>query len=104
MQIKKHTTLTSNRFRFDRFTAKNSFVAMLRCKQASTYQPDPTDVICNPSNQLQTNDVVHGETSMDAQGKRTGRFDFQARDGQHGLRKAETFIVPHERTPVAENV
>jgi hypothetical protein len=30
MQIKKHTTLTSNRFRCGRFTAKNSFVARLR--------------------------------------------------------------------------
>lgn len=33
MQIKKQTTLTSNRFRFDRFTAKNSVLAMLRCNK-----------------------------------------------------------------------
>jgi len=31
MQIKKHITLTSNRFRFVRFTAKNSALAVLRC-------------------------------------------------------------------------
>jgi hypothetical protein len=48
MQIKKHTTLTSNRFRFVRLTAKNSLVAMLRVQQASTYQRDPTDVVGNP--------------------------------------------------------
>jgi len=33
MQIKKHTTLTSNRFRFVRLTSKNSLVAMLRCNK-----------------------------------------------------------------------
>ena len=82
MQIKKHTTLTSNRFRFVRLTAKNSLVNA-KVKQASTYQRDPTDVVGNSSNQLQSSDVVHGETSWDAQSKKTGRFDFQARDGQH---------------------
>jgi len=48
--------------------------------------------------------------SLDAQSKKTGRFDFQPRDGQHdfillsaGLGQAEPLIVPHERTPVAEH-
>jgi hypothetical protein len=64
MQIKKNTTLTSSRFRCDKRIAMKSVVAMFKVKQASTYQPDPTGVVGNPANQLQTNDVAHGETLL----------------------------------------
>jgi hypothetical protein len=64
----------------------------VKVKQASTYQRDPTDVIGNPSNQLQTNDVAHGETSWDTASEKTGRFDFHARIGQYD------YIVCHRAT------
>jgi hypothetical protein len=51
-------------------------------QQASTYQRDPTDVVGNPSNQLQTNDVAHGETLLGFTEQANGRFDFPACDGQ----------------------
>ena len=52
-------------------------------RTASTYQCDPTDVVGNPSNQLQSNDVAHGETLLEYTGQLTGHFDFQARHRQH---------------------
>src|SRR5216684_2689370 len=51
-------------------------IEQLRCnvkmQQASTYQRDPTDVVGNPSNQLQTNDVAHGETLLRFTGQENG--------------------------------
>jgi hypothetical protein len=52
-------------------------------QQASTYQRDPTDVVGNPSNPLQTNDVAHGETSLDAHGSERAASIPQARHGQN---------------------
>src|SRR5208282_4719205 len=50
--------------------------------QASTYQRDPTDVVGNPSDQLQTSDMVHGEILLGRTEQRTGTLRFPARDGQ----------------------
>src|ERR1019366_5988992 len=79
----------------------------VKMQQASTYQRDPTDVAGNPSNQLQTNDVAHGETLLGCTEQANGRLRFPGPRWttrfhlmSAGLGQAETSIVPHVRTPV----
>src|SRR5438445_10620403 len=59
MQIRKHTTLASNRFRFVRFIASNSGPTTLKCTKPPQTSANPTEIVGGLCDQLQTNEILH---------------------------------------------
>src|SRR5437667_12180131 len=59
MQIRKHTTLASNRFRFVRFIASNSGPTTLKCTKPPQTSANPTEIVGGLCYQLQTNETTH---------------------------------------------
>ena len=59
MQIRKHTTLASNRFRFVRFIASNSGPTTLKCTKPPQTSANPTEIVGGLCDQLQTNEIPH---------------------------------------------
>ena len=59
MQIRKHTILASNRFRFIRFIASNSGPTTLKCTKLPQTSANPTEIVGGLCDQLQTNEIPH---------------------------------------------
>ena len=64
VQIRKNSTLASNKFRCVRLIEINILVARVKCATPPAYGRDPTKVVGAPSNKLQTREVIHGNASL----------------------------------------